>query len=1056
MRYITAIFTTLLFLLMVQVSFAQNKQITVKGVVVDKKSGDPAIGIGIKAGDQPVGVTKVDGSFSVTVTAGTTLTFSGLGYAPVHKKVNSSTSDLKVTIATSTKALKQVSIVGYQKKTKETNTGAVTHIDAKEIQDVPVANVTDLLQGKVAGLNIQVNNGAPGVMGRIQLRGLSTTQVSGSGFMTPTSPLFVVDGVPVDPNEGYSYGFNQAGPGISPLSLIPPEDIASVDVLKDAAATSIYGSRGAYGVIIITTKRGKSRIPIVRYTANFFLNTPPKLRSVIGGKRERELRIWQIRNFDSTFSAAKALINSTPFLADSLNSYYNNSTNWQDIFYRPTYNMSHNLSISGGNNEFNYKTNLNYYQENGIIKNTGFKRYTFGMNSRYQPSNRFKMMATLNVAYGNKNNGSGVGLLQTGVADGANTSSLLPSPSLFSGENEALKSASIEEENKTTNLKANLNVQWEPVKGLRFGDVISYDYTSSTSDRFSPSFLHGGSSESYNYDSRKFTLYNRANVSYTKVLNEKHTFNAFIFDELQKSEFRANAVNLVQTPDDEIHGPIGANWYGSGGGTLDNLFDKRVHGFGGAFTYNYDSKYILNFSYRFDGTSTNGPSAGYSQNPAVSARWNFSKEPWFDNVSWISYSSVRASWGRNIVPTGDVFDVYGTYIPGSGTYNGQPYMDLKYDQIPNTAFEPQTTTTTDVGFEGGFFDDRLEVVLDAYYKSVDNQITDVNLPNENGFEKIKTNAISLVDYGFEWTLTYRLFAPHHAVQSTLSINGALNHDVLTQLPRGVRQLEVDVEDADGKTVPILYRLGRNTLSNLLYYTNSVYSSDQSVPTDPATGLPQQMVTSNSYLYFQGGDPRWGDINGDYKIDDNDYVIVGNPEPLITGGINDYTTYKDFTLRLNLSYTLIRDILNTNIAKTFQNYGDPTKAGPLLPLDEFDYWKPTGDNPKQHEGSQDATYPNPFDFTRYDRIQPYKGNQTLFMEDGSYWKINTITLGYNIPKEKTRRFGITSTKIYITANNVFTFSKYSGPDPENVTAIGRDISGGYPVRRSYTIGINVQF
>ncbi len=1056
MRFLSAIITALLLFTAVQSGLAQSSRITVKGVVTDKATGEPAIGISILAGSppKPVGITDTKGAFSVTVEAGAVLTFRGLSYADVHKKVTESTNNLEITIAPSSKSLNEVVITGYTKKTRATTTGAVTRISGEEIQDVPVANVMQLIQGKVAGLNIQVNTGAPGAMGRVQVRGLSSTAVSSDGFLTPTSPLFIVDGVPVDANQGYSYGFNQAGPGISPLALIPPEDIASVEVLKDAAATSIYGSRGAYGVIVITTKRGKSRVPIVRYTGNFFFNTPPKLRTIIGGKRERQLRIWQIMNFDTSRSSGLALINNTPFLSDSLNPYYNNSTNWQDIFYRPTYNMSHNLSISGGDEEFNYKTNLNYYQENGIVKNTGFKRYSLNMNARYQPSTRFRMMATLNLAYGKKNNGSGVGLLQKGVADGVNTSSLMPPPSMFSANNAALSTASIQNDNKTANVKANLNVQWEPIKGVRLADVASYDYSTNTSDRFSPSYLHGGSSEAYSYSGRDYTLYNRATLNYTKILNQTHTINAFIFDEIQKSSSRANAFQIIQTPNNEIHGPVGSNWYASGGGTLDNLNEKRIHGYGGALSYNYDTKYIFNFSFRFDGTSTNGPSKGYSKNPAVSVRWNFNREHWFDDVSWLSYSSLRASWGKNIVPTGDVFDVYGRYSPG-GTYNGQPTMNLDYGQIPNTNFLPKTTTTTNVGFEGGIFNNRFEWVLDAYYKSVDNMLTDVNLPKENGFNTIKTNAISLVNYGYEWTFTYRIFPPSSdegALQSTISINGAMNKDVLTHLPQGVRQMKVDVT-SNGQVIPVLYRLGRNTLSNLLYFTSGIYQSNKSVPTDPATGLPQQLVNGASSLYLQGGDPKWADIDGDYRVTDYDYVTVGNPQPRIVGGINSYTTYRNFSLRISASYTLIRDLLNTNIAGLFRYYGDPTKISPLLPLNEYDYWKPL--EGQKYAGSP-AMYPNPFAFRRYGIIQPFKDNQTLFLEDGSYWKINTVTLAYNIPREKTKQYGITSTRIYLTANNLYTFSNYSGPDPENVTALGRDISGGYPSRRSFTVGINVQF
>lgn len=1062
MRVISCLITALLLAVCVA-SYGQSGKITVNGTVVDKTTRDPAIGVTVLVGSPPkaVAITDSKGAFSVVVDAGSTLTFRYIGFEQEHQKVTKSTNNLKIYLSPSSSALKEAVIVGFKSQTRETATGAVTTISGKQLQDVPVANVAELLQGKVAGLNVQNNNGAPGSMGTIQLRGLSTAQVSSTGFLTPTSPLFVVDGVPVDANAGYSYGFNQAGPGISPLSLIPPEDIASVQVLKDAAATAVYGSRGAYGVIIITTKRGKSKIPIVSYSANVFFNTPPKLRNVIGGKEERELRIWEIMNFDSTYNAAKALVNSTSFLSDSLNPYYNNSTNWQSLLFRTTYNQTHNLSISGGDDIFNYKTNLNYYQEDGIIKNTGFERYTLSMNALYQPNSTFRMLTSMQTSYGKKNNGSGVGLLQSGVSQGVNSSSLLPPPSMYSDNNAVLGTMSVKDNNKTAEIMASLDIQYEPITGIRFGDVFSYDYTSATSDRFSPSFLNNGSSDSYSYGSQNYTLYNRATVTFTKTINTRHLLSAYIFDELTSTRLRAHDIDIIQTPNNEIQGPIGYNWFNSAGGTLNNLIDQKIHGFGGSVSYNYDTKYILNFSYRLDGTSTNGPSKGYSLDPAISARWNFNREHWFDDVPWLSYGSLRASWGRNIVPTGTVFDVYGTYGPGSN-YNDQQTINIDYKYLPNNNFQPQTTTTTDVGFEGGFFQDRLELTLDAYYKSVDNEVIDQDLPNMAGFTKQKVNAISLVDYGTEWTVTYRIFKPSEnekALQSTISINGAFNRDVLTRLPGGLRQMEIMVKDLNDVEVPVLYRLGRNTLSNELYFTDGVYANDKTVPTDPMTGLPQQVINGTSSVYLHGGSPHWADINGDYKIDDNDFVTVGNPEPKVVGGINSYTTWNNFSLNINVSYTLYRDLLNTNVASLFQHFGNPVNTypviPPLLPIGDFNYWKPaTGGKPG--DGTPGAVYANPFDFTQYNIVQPFRYNQTVFMEDGSYWKINNITLGYNIPRKSTERWHITSTRIYVTANNVYTFSKYTGPDPENVTALGRDQSGGYPSRRSYSFGINVQF
>jgi len=275
---------------------------------------------------------------------------------------------------------------------------------------------------------------------------------------------------------------------------------------------------------------------------------------------------------------------------------------------------------------------------------------------------------------------------------------------------------------------------------------------------------------------------------------------------------------------------------------------------------------------------------------------------------------------------------------------------------------------------------------------------------------------------------------------------------LTKLPNGLRQMTTYISDNNGD-VPVVYKIGRNAISNLLYHTQGVYNSTADVPTNIATGMRQQYGAGSGF-YFQGGDPRWTDVNGDYVIDDNDLLPIGNPVPLVTGGINSLTTYKNFQLSVNFSYTLIRDILNTSLAGMFQNYTKPTELNALLPIENYNYWKPSqGD---KSVGTQSAQYPNPYDFRRAGTLNPFRTNQTLFLEDGSYWKINNIVLAYNINRRFLSTMGMTSCKLTLSANNIYTFSNYNGPDPELVTALGRDYSGGYPAARSYAVGINIQF
>ncbi|MFB5945248.1 SusC/RagA family TonB-linked outer membrane protein [Albibacterium profundi] len=1040
---------SLLFFCLLNLSLYGQKIIS--GEVIDREANLPLPGVSVLTGSPSKGiaVTNADGSFTVSVPVGAELTFKFIGFENTVEIIDDEVDRLTVYMDVESNVMQEAVVVGYQQRTRETMTGSSVVISGKELQNVPVANVMELLQGKVAGLNIQNNVGSPGMRGSTVIRGISNINVTGAGndaYLTPTAPLFVIDGVPVDDNVNYQYGFEQAGPGISPLSLIPSEDIEQIEVLKDAQATSLYGSRGAYGVILVTTKRGKSKIPIIQYTSNFFVSTPPQLREVIGGKEERMLRINQILQNDTSYYNALDLVNKTSFLADSLNPYYNNSTNWQSYFYRTTYNQTHNVNISGGDQLFNYKVNTGYYDEKGIIENTGFTRYSLNMNMQYQPTNRFKLFAAINSAVGNNSKGSGNSLKQTGVAGGGAASSLLPSPSLYTASNELLGALSVKNENKTTNISTNLELQYEPIQGLRGTTTFSYTYNTATEDSFKPSALNNNFSEVYAYNDRRSSLYNRNMISYVKSWQDKHTFSIYAFNELNLTDFRADVILNKRTPSDQIQGPLGYDWFNSRGGTLNNLTDARSVAFAGSASYNYDLKYVVDLSYRFDGSSTNGPESPYSKNPSVAVRWNFYRENFLENADWLDYGSIRLSWGKNIVPTGSIYDVYGKYVGNVTNYNNNPTVALDLGAIPNTSLLPSTTTQWNGGFDLGFLGGKYNITFDTYYKQVDALLRQKEIANHNAFGGISTNETSMVNYGYELSFTVRPLNASSPVQWTVSANGALNKDVMASLPDGVRQLLL--EDNTATNQAILYRLGINSLSNVLLHNKGVFVTDQGVPVDPLTGLRyRSSVSTEEGSYYRAGDPYFTDLNGDYILDENDYVIVGNSQPKVTGGISSFLQYKNWSMNLNFSYTLYRDVLNNALAQRFQNFANPLNMGALVPVEEMDYWRNPGDQ---------AMYPNPYDYTRYNYYQPYRYDQTLFQEDGSYFKINQITLSYNLDRNFTQQYGISSIRLYGTAYNVYTFSNYSGPDPELVTALGRDSSGGYPNKRSYTLGLQVQF
>lgn len=1047
-------FILMLFCFSAQQLMAQ--QIEILGKVFDEKTQEPIDGVSVVVGARGTHTDSL-GQFAIRMTRSETLTFSYVDYKKQTYKLGADENNIVIYMVSddAKSSMNDVVVMGFAKKSKVLSTGSSVVISSEDIKDVPAANLADLLQGKVPGVNIQTTSGMPGARSSIFQRGLSSLDVSGSGneaYLASTQPLIIIDGVPIDPNTDYEYGFATAGAGVSPLTLIPAEDIEDVQILKDAAAISVYGSRGAFGVWIINTKKGRSGKPEINYISNFFVSTVPKLRDIYGGRIERMTKIDQLIRYNEWLSehAGWALVNSNPYLSDSLNPYYNNSTNWQSYFFKNTSNQNHNLSIKGGDPSFNYKINLGYYNEKGIIENTGMSRYTLGMNTIYEPkSKKIKLVATINANNSIRNNGSGVGLLQTGVANSGMASTTLPPPNNFTENSGALAAFAIDEDNKTATVMSNVQFDLQAHKNIRFHTEGSHSYSHSNSNTFYPSWLNSGSSyylstgsnplAQYNTFSRiSNSYYNRNQLTFNKTFNqERHYVMSYIFSDLSVEMVRANAMLLYGAPNDYISGPIGYNLANSRFGTNGVPLNKRIFGYGGALSYAYEQRYVLDLTYRIDGTSTNGPMAGFRHNPSAAAKWNIYKEQFMQNVAWVDYASIRGSWGRNIVPQGSVYDIYGKYFPG-GTYMGQPSVGLNFSTAPNSYFLPNTTTTWNGGFEAGFLKGKISFEYDVYYRISENLARRVDIVTESGYDFKPTNEISMVNYGHELSLRFKPIQKKDFTWNVM-VNGAYNKNVLTHLPNDVRQIVVNPGDALG--LPVLYRLGSNALTNYMFNTRGVYATDADVPVDPLTGQRQQI----NGRPLRGGDPIFADLNGDYVIDNNDRVAVGDPQPKVTGGFINNLTYKNWSMSMQWSFTLFRDVLNTPLARRFQYFYTPNSASSLPLIDDYNYWKQPGDN---------ATYPNPYSYEQNSAIGSFRYNQTLFMEDGTYFKLNTFTLSYNLAKSLISRIRLKTARVYFTGYNLWVISNYSGPNPENVSDLGRDQPDGYPNPRKFSLGINV--
>lgn len=1025
-------------------AWAQNQEIT--GRVVDEaNNGIPGVTILNAATNRAITATREGGNFSIGVPANTQLVFNAVGFSKRTITVKANQSTLTVQLSATQDQVEEVVVRGYVARKKETQTGASITLGEKDIRDLPTANLESLLQGKVPGMNIQVNTGAPGFRGSTQIRGISNLTTTGSGsesVLMPTSPLYVIDGVPMDADRAAEFGLQQQGPGISPLSLIPPEDVQSIEILKDAQATSLYGSQGAYGVIIITTKRGNSEVPRINYTHSTFIKAPPKLRETLGGNLERQIKLQQILNNART-QAELDRIMDTPGLADSLNSYYNNSTNWQSLYYQTTFNQNHNLSLDGGNQVLSYKSNLGYYGETGVIRNTGFNRYSANLRMDYRPSRRFEFTGQVFAQLGKQNKGDGTGILQTGVATGGMNSTLLPPPGFYSASSSYISAIQTKNDNSSKLIRPYVEGKFEIIDGLRFQSALSYEFASNNEDRFTPAAAAGQFSEVYSFAGRESNLYNRNILNYSKTINEDHDIFINLFNEVRHATRQNTITKQVRTPNDQFEGPIGSDGYFSrGGGVLNNFRNEKALSFALAASYNYKSRYVVDLSYRIDGSSANGFENLYTKNPSVGVRWNMHHENWIESIPWLNLASLRFTWGINVMPTSTLERVYGKYDI-SGRYNQVNGIGINYAFIPNPNLKPTTSMQYNAGLDLNFFNGRADLVYDTYYKKVDNLLFESFLSNMNGFEKLHSNDAALANYGHEFALNVRPLSPSSPVMWTMTFIGAYNKDVLLKLPNVYRGQFINW-DNDSDKLHMVNRVGTSSLSNYLLQNIGVYATDADVPVDPVTGLRYRTADGT---FFQAGDPIFVDRNGDYILNEDDYTRTGNTQPLWTGGLQTSVQYKNFQLSIAASYTFKRTIMNYALAQRLRMYGDPFGNNSVVPLSDLDIWLQEGDV---------ARYPFPYDFSRYGSVQPFRYDQTLWEEDGSYFKINSLILAYVFDRDFLRRFNLQRLRVYASTENVYTFSSYSGPNPENVTNLGRDQSNGYPVPRTYTLGFNISF
>ena len=1030
----------IMFLIMPLLTLAQTK---ITGTVTDGNK-QPIPGASIKQKGTTNGTsTDTKGNFSLMLREGSpNITVSIVGYKA--KEVSTTgKSNVSVELAEDNNSLQEVVAIGYQNIQRKNTAGAISSVKGKDFENTPYSTFDAMLQGRVAGLTVLSTSGEPGGTNIVNIRGASSVNLGQS-----SSPLYVIDGVIYDVNDiGSAYGS-------SPLQAINPNDIESVDVLKDASASAVYGARAANGVIIVKTKRAIAGAPPqIRVASYFGIANKPALKPIQTGTAERRLKMDLLYGGNGLYDR---LGNLSMMLTDSLNAAFNNNTDWQGLFLQ-TGNISNvDASIAGATDKYSYRLSFNRYFEEGVMKGYDINRVTPSLFFQVSPTKKLLVQTNLFVGLTKAKHGQGDQTKYPFTTWGFPSSFWnigTTEQELYTGRYEELR-----DDDKTTSLNGNTMAQYTILPGLNLKSTISYNINNNTRSYFKPALLSGsGLNEAYGYiyQTNRWELENTLN--YSKALKSGHNFNMIILQGMERnvsnntySSSVGNA-DAVKTVTGIASGP---NLF------VSNEVQQRSRlSWMGSFVYDYKGKYLFQAVYRADGSSRYSSDSRWGSFPSVSAGWNASEENFFTPVkNVVSYLKLRASYGITGNDPGAYYAQYQSLIAsanyptsvlanGQGgsqtTYNGTQvlYPDY-YGAASASSISWERSPQFNAGIDLGLFKDRITLTADYYIRDSKSKVFQVGVPLTTGYAQTSNNYVDLRNSGIEFSLTTRNFAPTSKFQWTTNFNIAYNKNYITKLPNGGRDFTFGPPWLQ-QTLSV----GEPLFTYKVWEVNGIYSRDSDVPVDPKTG---RRITQFGGAQFSAGDPARVDQNGDYNIDYNDYISYGNPNPNITGGMNNSFYYKGFSLDVLVTFISGRSLRNGYLSDKLQDAGtsDPyslwgPRSGPASNFNVSDFWSKPGDI---------AKYPGLIT----NNVDKWHIGQSMYIEDASFIRIKNIRLGYTLPDKLTKRIGLNMIRFYGVMDNVKVWSKSTVPDPEAVGIDGYSGGNDYPIPKKYTFGIDLTF
>lgn len=992
----------------------QARLVTGKVVTAD---GEPIIGANVvEKGTMNGTVTDLDGTFSMDLSSNSVLQISYIGYLATEKRVGDQ-RNITIQLAEDSQSLDEVVVVGYGTVRKRELTGAVGSVSSDEISSIPVSRFEQAIQGRIAGVNI-TQSGVPGGDVNVRIRGVGT--------LNNNSPLFVIDGIPVFGDNG--------------LSSLNPNDISSIEVLKDGASAAIYGARAANGVVLVTTKRGKEGKTSISYNGSFTIQTIAKKLEVLDG--------YQYALLQNEARAAQGVDPLTPDWLHPENITGAANTDWQDEILRTAPAMEHTLTISGGNGNASYLISGNYIDQQGIVKESDFKRYSLRVNTDATALKIINIGSSLQFSKNKKNLLGDGGIVNTAVSysplipvkfdDGSWGAAQGDKDLYLEGINPVARLALGKNTEDAYRFMGNLFAEIKIWDGLKYRFSYSLNIMDTRNENFMPSYNHGPSTfvnqaalSVINARSLEYAAENI--VSYNKTFNDKHDLSitgVFSAQEMNYNNESGSTIGLVNNNIPYLTNNTGNRDVNSAN------YGYALLSYVGRINYSYDQKYLFSATIRRDGSSRFGKNNPWANFPAFSAGWRISQEPFMNNVKFVDDLKLRASWGKSgnqeignyafVASLGSNLD----YVLGS-SQSLAPGVGMT--SLPNPDLKWESSAQTNVGVDMTLFNNSVTLSANYYYKKTNDILLQVPIPRFSGVTVFPTqNKGSLENKGVELEIGYRkafgdLF---FEVNGNLSTNKNKVLRLADENPIFDGTIVGAGQARGGENITIT-REGDPIGSFYGYVMDGIFQNQAQIDQSPSQGTS----TRPGDVKFKNTD------EDDSVIDINDRTIIGNPFPDFTYGLSTNLAYKGFELNLFFQGVQGNDIYNGTRAIWANMYDLKNNLTEVL-----DRWRGEGTS---------NTVPRAvkFDPSQNGRVS------SRWVEDGSYLRLKNLTIGYNLPRKLLSRWGIQNIKIYATGINLLTFTNYKGIDPEiaengsNVKFAGIDYAT-YPMARTISFGLKI--